>query len=726
MDPSLDSELRDDFLVEAGELVQRLGEQLIALEAAPLDSGMLNAVFRAFHTVKGGAGFLALEPMVHLCHHAEDLLNEARNGALVLGATQMDALLEALDLLNGMMEALAVGAPMTPPPPALLQRLLPPLASAPAAAAAPSAARVSDPVEQAFEDMLAQVREQAPASSDTAPGPIDDSEFEALLDSLYGRGGSPGQAANAATDNKAPIGEDEFEALLDNLHGKGGAPGATHAASAQSKDKIGEDEFEALLDSLHGKGGAPGATPVTGNPAKDKIDDDEFEALLDNLHGKGGAPGATAPDRVHPASPPAMPAGATAPLAAIPASPAPPAAAAPAKAAPAPEATVRVDTVRLDTLVNRAGELVLVRNRLLSLAARSDDETLALAASELDRISDELQSAVLGMRMQPVGRLFQRFPRIVRDLARQLGKEIELVTEGEETDLDRGLVEALADPLVHLLRNAVDHGLEDPAGREAAGKSPKGRVRLSASQRGERIVISVSDDGRGMDPEVLRRKALEKGVIDAAQAARLSEVECYELIFRPGFSTAATISDISGRGVGMDVVKTRVAELGGTLQVRSKLGHGSELELTVPLTLAILRVLMVRVGERLFALPLGNVDEVFELATSQDRMLDGRRVAAHRGRALALGDLAGWAGVTGPEPRHVAVLHVGHLHVGCLVHEVLGREDVMVKPLGPLFAGVPGIAGATVTGDGRLALVLDLASLANDGGPLLPSLRVSA
>jgi two-component system chemotaxis sensor kinase CheA len=403
-----------------------------------------------------------------------------------------------------------------------------------------------------------------------------------------------------------------------------------------------------------------------------------------------------------------------------------PTAATPAKAAPAPEATVRVDTSRLDTLVNRAGELVLVRNRLLSLAARSDDETLSLAAGELDRISDELQTAVLGMRMQPVGRLFQRFPRIVRDLARQLGKEIELVTEGEETDLDRSLVEALADPLVHLLRNAVDHGLEDPAGREAAGKSRKGRVRLAASQRGERIVISVSDDGRGMDPEVLRRKALEKGVIDAAQAARLSEVECYELIFRPGFSTAATISDISGRGVGMDVVKTRVAELGGTLQVRSKLGHGSELELTVPLTLAILRVLMVRVGERLFALPLGNVDEVFELADSQDRMLDGRRVAAHRGRALALGDLAGWAGVTGPEPRHVAVLHVGHLHVGCLVHEVLGREDVMVKPLGPLFEGVPGIAGATVTGDGRLALVLDLASLADDGGQLLPSLRVSA
>jgi two-component system chemotaxis sensor kinase CheA len=379
-----------------------------------------------------------------------------------------------------------------------------------------------------------------------------------------------------------------------------------------------------------------------------------------------------------------------------------------------------VDTGRLDDLVNRAGELVLVRNRLLSLASRSGDETLGVAAGDLDRVADDLQGAVLGMRMQPVGRLFQRFPRIVRDLARQLGKDIELVTEGEDTDLDRGLVEALADPLVHLLRNAVDHGLEMPDDRERAGKPRKGRVRLSASQRGERIVIIVSDDGRGMNPQVLRTKAVEKGVIDEDQAARLSEVESLELIFRPGFSTAATVSDISGRGVGMDVVKTRIIELGGTLQVRSKLGQGSELELAVPLTLAIQRVLMVGVGDRLFALPLSNVSEVFELSAGQDQWLDGRRVAAHRGRALPLGDLSAWARAHGATPpRQVVVVHIGHQRIGCLVHAVIGREDVMVKPLGPLFADTPGIAGATVTGDGRLALVLDLAGLADEGGALL-------
>jgi two-component system, chemotaxis family, sensor kinase CheA len=235
----------------------------------------------------------------------------------------------------------------------------------------------------------------------------------------------------------------------------------------------------------------------------------------------------------------------------------------------------------------------------------------------------------------------------------------------------------------------------------------------------------VSDDGRGMNPEILRRKAVEKGVIDEAQASRLTENECYELIFRPGFSTAATVSDISGRGVGMDVVKTRVVELGGTLSVRSQLGRGSTLELAVPLTLAIQRVLMVRVGARLLALPLSNVDEVFELSPGQQQQLDGRAVASHRGRALALADLGGWIGVDGAPGNHVVVLHIGHTRLGCLVHAVLGREDVMVKPLGPLFQGVPAVAGATVTGDGRLALVMDLAGLTGSDGQLLPSIRVA-
>src|SRR6185312_15405097 len=346
MNADFDNELRQDFLVEAGELVERLGEQLVGLEAAPDDGELLNAVFRAFHTVKGGAGFLALEPMVQLCHHAEDLLNLARNGAVRLDASYMDALLQTLDRLVEMMAALGAGTSLAMPPAELLQALLPRGGKSAAAASAPASVPAPSP--------------------EPAGGAIDDSEFEALLDSLYGTA-APGTVAPTVLP-PAP------------------APDAT----------IDDDEFEALLDTLHGQGGQPG------------------------LQDAGGQPSVAA-----------VPVAAPAP--AQPVAPAPAA----RHAAPAAETTVRVDTARLDLLVNHAGELVLARNRLLSLAARHGSETLAAAAGELDRITDELQGAVMGMRMQPVGRLFQRFPRIVRDLARQLGKEVELVLEGEGTDLDR-------------------------------------------------------------------------------------------------------------------------------------------------------------------------------------------------------------------------------------------------------------------------------------------------
>jgi len=686
MSVELDNELLNVFLIEARELLESLGEQLVDLESSPGDVDLLNAVFRAFHTVKGGAGFLGLNPMVELCHRAEDLLNEARNGAIVLNAGFMDALLESLDLLNDMMRAADGGLPIEAAPRSLLDRLLipgraataPPVALAPPTTAPVSAAptsRAYDPIEDEFEAMLDAARnerEPTPASS----GPISDDEFEALLDSLYGTG-APGAEGAASSPNPAP------------------APAAPAAPAATTADPnaISDDEFEALLDSLHGTA-APGVVP-------------------------GAAVVAAAP--------------APAPAPAPPPTPAEPAPAAPAARAAAPtekrtastaDTTVRVDTHRLDGLVDAAGELVLVRNRLTNLAPRGTNDPMERAIGELERVAEDLQNAVLRMRMQPVGKLFSRFPRIVRDLARQLGKDIELVTEGEETDIDRTVVEALADPLVHLLRNAVDHGIEMPDVRAAEGKPRNGTVRLAAGQFGDRIVITVTDDGKGMDPEVLRRKAVEKGLMDAEQAARLDERECYEIVFRPGFSTASQVSDISGRGVGMDVVKTKIVELGGTLSIDSRVGHGSTVRLSVPLTLAILRVLMVRVGHRLLSLPLSNVAEVFELVPGQIQELDGRVVAAHRQRALPLVDLGRWAGAAG-KGGHVVVVQIGHQTLGCLVDEVLGREDVMAKPLGPFLKDVPGIAGATITGDGRISLVLDLSGLADDSGQVLPSLRMA-
>ncbi len=705
MSVELDNELLNVFLIEARELLESLGEQLVDLEASPGDAELLNAVFRAFHTVKGGAGFLGLNAMVELCHRAEDLLNEARNGAVVLNPGFMDALLESLDLLNDMMRAADAGVPAEPAPRSVLDRLLipgrvgsaPPVALSPVVSATastavpamsvPSSQRPYDPIEDEFEAMLDAARnDRAPASA--ASGTINDDEFEALLDSLYGTG-APGADVGAASAANVGAASAAIPAAAPPV---GAASAAIPAPPAVDPNAISDDEFEALLDSLHGTA-APGAlTP----------------------------PAATTPP-VGAASA-AMPA-ATAPLA-KPASPSKQSAPTEKRTTSTADTTVRVDTFRLDSLVDAAGELVLVRNRLTSLAPRGTNDPMERAIGELERVAEDLQNAVLRMRMQPVGKLFSRFPRIIRDLARQLGKDIELVTEGEDTDIDRTVVEALADPLVHLLRNAVDHGIEMPDVRERAGKSRSGTVRLAAGQFGDRIVITVTDDGKGMDPEILRRKAVEKGLMDEEQAARLDERECYDIVFRPGFSTASEVSDISGRGVGMDVVKTKIVELGGTLSIDSRVGHGSTVRLSVPLTLAIMRVLMVRVGNRLLSLPLSNVTEVFELVPGQIQELDGRIVASHRQRALPLADLGNWAGAAG-KGGHVVVVQIGHQTLGCLVDEVLGREDVMAKPLGPFLRDVPGVAGATITGDGRISLVLDLAGLADDAGQVLPSLRMA-
>ncbi|HJU27131.1 MAG TPA: chemotaxis protein CheA [Rhodanobacteraceae bacterium] len=653
MAASMDNEVLEAFLVEAGELLDALGDQLIALEAEPRDGELLNSVFRTFHTLKGGAGFLAVHPMVELCHRAEELLNDARSQRLVLEPPHVDSLLQVLDVVLEMMEALREEREVPAAPAELMDTLQP-----------------SGPFDPPAE---------AVAAGTSHPG-IDQDEFERLLDDLHGDGKAPGAKDASARDS---IDDAEFEALLDDIYGKGGAPG------------VGDDR-----PANTGEGGATTSEESPNNvmPAKAGARVDSVaERTIDSGLRRNDEPKAS----------PAV---------------APPHEEASAAAGPTKhraETSVRIDTQRIDALVNAAGELVLVRNRLVNLTSRNASDELERAVHNLDRVAGDLQAAALRMRMQPIGKLFQRFPRMVRDLARKLGKQVTLEQRGEDTQLDRALVESLADPLVHLLRNAVDHGLEDPDSRAQAGKSREGTVTLSAGQQGERILISIRDDGRGMDPEVLRRKAVEKGLLDAAQADRLEPAECLALIFRPGFSTRGEISDISGRGVGMDVVKTSVAALGGTIEIESTPGTGTTIHIAIPLTLAIMRILMVRVGDRRLALPLANVLEVFELDRTQMRMLDGRVVAAHRGRPLPLSDLASWAGVAAAQDArvHVVVVHVGHQQLGLLAGEVLGREDVTVKPLGAHLRDLPGIAGATITGDGRVALVLDLVALAESSLP---------
>jgi len=471
------------------------------------------------------------------------------------------------------------------------------------------------------------------------------------------------------------------------------------AASGPVSDLITDDEFEALLDQLHG-GKAPTAVAA---PADDGlISEDEFEALLDQLHG-GAAPGAVAVTTPAATAPPPPPA----------AAPARPAAKPAAKPLAEAEHTVRVDTKRLDAIVNLIGELVLSRNRLKTLRVRLRDEELDRAVSTLDIATARLQSAVMRTRMQPVGKVFSRFPKVARDVARNLAKEVELELVGAETELDRNLVEALADPLVHLVRNAIDHGIETPELREAQGKPRNGHVRLSAQQEGDYVSIEVQDDGAGIDPEKLRAKAREKGLIDPEAAARLSSEECLHLVFLPGFSTKQEVTDISGRGVGMDVVQSRIRELSGQIQIQSELGRGSRFLIRVPLTLAILPTLLVQAGEDVYALPLARVMEVLHAPSTSLGWFDGRAVLDRRSHTLALVDLRRWLDV---EPVQaplltIVVLQAGEARFGLVVDQVRGREEVVIKPLPKALRGLRGYAGATLIGDGRMALILDVDGL---------------
>lgn len=552
------NDIAADFLIEAREILDQLGEQMVALEHAPTDRDCLNTVFRGFHTIKGGAGFLDFAAMVEICHAVEDRLNVARDGTVPMDAAAFDGAQQAVDLVIDMLDCVACG-------------------------------------------------EELPH----APAP--------LLKSL--RDGAKGFVTQMPT--------------LSSRSSDGASPGA----------------------------GASSRPPA--NPA---------------LQAGGGA------------KPPAQ-----------------------AKAAD--EATVRVDVRRLDAMVDLVGELVLARNRLKTIRPRLRDEDLDRAVTALDVATSRLQSAVMMVRMQPVGRVFARFPKLARDVARQVSKSVELEIIGAETELDRNLVEALADPLVHLVRNAIDHGIESPAARRAAGKSEQGTVRLSAQQEGDHVSIEVSDDGAGIDPEKIRRSAVNKGVIDSDAAARLSADECLHLIFAPGFSTRTEVSDLSGRGVGMDVVQSKIRELSGQVQIQSEVGRGSRFIIRVPLTLAILPTLLIELDGDVYALPLVRVVEVLAHERVEALWVDGQSMLDLRDEPLPLIDLRTWLGLP-PMPGAATtcvVLQSGEQRFCLTVDRVRGREEVVIKALPRTLRGLAGYAGASLVGDGRMALILDVDALLRTG-----------
>lgn len=598
-------DLLQDFLVEATDLLSGVDNKLVDLEKNPQDKGLLNDIFRGFHTIKGGAGFLNAMELVTLCHLTENLFDKLRNGEMKISNEAMDVILSATGTVRDMFGFLERGQQPPPADEALLAGLRAAIAGQ-LAAGAPRGA--------------------APAAA------------------------MPVAAASQTAATSAPGAAPDWGQLFDAV------TGSTPAAVAPVHHDVAGEAPEQIIQQAIGRRAAdkPGYQGPVGRRDSEKTRDN----------------------------------------------------------------TIRVDTSRLDQVLNLSGEIGLTKNRLTSLRSdlihgRSDTNTLhALdqAVSQLDLLVSDLQNAVMKTRMQPIGRLFQKYPRIARDLARGLGKDVELVLIGEETEIDKTMIEDLSDPIIHLIRNAVDHGVETPAERVAAHKPGKSEVRLEARQEGDHIVLIVADDGRGMNPEKLRAKALEKGLITDEEANTMDERQSFNLVFLPGFSTKDVASDVSGRGVGMDVVKTNIHKLNGSIDIRSVAGKGTTFTISLPLTLAILPVLLVRLGNQPFAVPLSMVREILTVQIDAVQEVGGRATMVVRGEVMPiypLSHLLGWS----PErvPEYGVLMQTAENTFILAIDGFMGREDAVIKSLDDFRP--KGVAGVTTLSNGQIVLILDMKEL---------------
>jgi two-component system chemotaxis sensor kinase CheA len=701
-----ESELLQDFLVDAGEILEQLVQQVVDLEKYPDDKETINAVFRGFHTIKGGASFLGLDPLVALCHRTEDVFNLLRNGERSVDDEIMDVVLPVIDVLKEQFNELSSGQPPREAEPWILEKL-DELTTPPGKRTTPN-----DPPQKKQHNT--QISNRKKKKKKTVTTKSDDAPAKQKVNVVS----VPKSQKQQQSDDEEEISESEFDSLLDKFQterkgiansGQGDAAKSSTSAELTGKlgkdeklvddDYISEEEFDALLDSI-----APADRTNPANPSQPAVSVPAAETVKSTQSISPDQAGNNAPSSA----------------ASIPNNSADPVQSAAPKVKPREtsqtETSVRVDTRRLDDIMNLVGELVLVRNRMTSIESTLQSEEVSKVVGNLDLVTADLQSAVMKTRMQPIKKVFGRFPRVVRDLARSLKKEVSLELQGEDTDLDKNLVEALADPLVHLVRNAVDHGIEAPEVREKAGKPRIGTVILTAEQEGDHILLTIEDDGKGMDADKIRAIAVEKNLLDEDSAARLENKECYNLIFQPGFSTKTEISDVSGRGVGMDVVKNRIEQLNGSVEIDSRKGYGSKIIIKVPLTLAIMPTLMVTLGPQIFALPLASVNEIFHLDLTKTSVLNGQTVVMVRNKALPLFYLRHWL-IKGeentplPEEGHVVVVSMGVQRIGFVVDQLIGQEEVVIKPLGAILHGMKGLSGATITGDGRISLILDIPGL---------------
>ncbi|MCQ2709784.1 chemotaxis histidine kinase/response regulator CheAY2 [Helicobacter pylori] len=645
-------EIMEDFLIEAFEMNEQLDQDLVELEHNPEDLDLLNRIFRVAHTIKGSSSFLNLNILTHLTHNMEDVLNRARKGEIKITPDIMDVVLRSIDLMKTLLVTIRdTGSDTNNGKENEIEeavKQLQAITSQNLEGAKETSGAKETPKEEAKEEIKEKAKEEVKANkAPTAENPTSDNPLADEPDLDY-----------------ANMSAEEVEAEIERLLNK--RQEADKERRAQKKQ---EAKQEVTPTKEPPKTEIPKA-PKTETKAKAKADTEENKAPSIGV-----------------------------------------------------EQTVRVDVRRLDHLMNLIGELVLGKNRLIRIYGDVEErydgekflEELNQVVSSISAVTTDLQLAVMKTRMQPVGKVFNKFPRMVRDLSRELGKSIELIIEGEETELDKSIVEEIGDPLIHIIRNSCDHGIEPLEERRRLNKPETGKVQLSAYNEGNHIVIKISDDGKGLDPVMLKEKAIEKGVISERDAESMSDREAFNLIFKPGFSTAKVVSNVSGRGVGMDVVKTNIEKLNGIIEIDSEVGVGTTQKLKIPLTLAIIQALLVGVQEEYYAIPLSSVLETVRISHDEIYTVDGKSVLRLRDEVLSLVRLSDIfkvdAILESNSDVYVVIIGLADQKIGVIVDYLIGQEEVVIKSLGYYLKNTRGIAGATVRGDGKITLIVDVGAM---------------
>jgi len=679
------------FLEESREHLQTLNESLLKLEQEPDNVSVLDAIFRSAHTIKGMSATMGYNTVAELTHEMENVLDGLRKSQLTINRFVINTLFQCVDALEQMIESIATNtekdidiAPLVDKLAAISKGEEESPFSGPPEEKSDQENDLSISGDDLNETELKVIRSAAAQGIESYKVKVVVREGTLLksaraymviraLDEL----GDVIKTVPSVDDLEKENFERSFEVIL--------VTDAEKEKIIQTLDTISELEKVEIIPYR------------ISNPSREN-------ELLEVSPEKGKAAADESPIPVARAEEKQLPVGKQGLERKIKSG-----------------QSLRVDIDKLDTLLNLVGELVINKTRLEQIGLTHRLTDLIETIEHMDRVTTDLQAVVMKVRMVPVGQVFNRFPRMVRDLSRELNKEINFIIQGEETELDRTVIDEIGDPLVHLLRNSIDHGIEHPAERQAKGKNPVGEIRLIARHEGNNVIIEVEDDGQGMDPETIRRKAVEKGLITQAEADKIEAAEAIKLAFLPGFSTADNVTDISGRGVGLDAVKTKIESLGGNVEVETKVNEGSKFKIRLPLTLAIIQALLIKVGEEIYAIPLGSIDSTINVAPNEIKTIQNQEVILLRGQIIPIVRLASVLNVMSAAPTarqtadsselFIVIVHMGDRKAGIIVDNLIGQQEIVIKSLGKLLAGIKVIAGATILGNGQVALILDVGSL---------------